>query len=165
MTKIRALKEEDIATCLRIYNCYIKNTRFTLEEAELDLLSFSKRCEDIVKRYPFIVMKNDQGEVLGYAYLDEFHERSAYRRTADLSIYVSPEHLHEHVGGKLLKEIERLGKERGITNIISIVTSENENSLRFHLHNGFLLEGTIHEVAFKLGKLIDVYYLRKSLLD
>lgn len=58
-----------------------------------------------------------------------------------------------------------LAKERGITNIISIVTSENENSLRFHLYNGFLLEGTIHEMAFKLGKLIDVHYLRKSLLD
>lgn len=163
--KITALMEEDIAACLRIYNYYIKNTCFTLEEDELDLASFSQRCNGIAKRYPFIVTKNEKGEVLGYAYLNTFNERSAYRQTADLSIYVSPYHLHEHVGGILLEEIEKLAKERGITNIISIITSENENSLRFHLHNGFLLEGTIHDVAFKLGKHISVHYLRKSLLD
>ena len=41
------------------------------------------------------------------------------------------------------KEIEKLAQERGILNIISIVTSENDNSSSFHLKNGFVLEGTI----------------------
>ncbi len=160
---IRNLEEKDINKCLEIYNYYIENTCFTLEEQKLDINSFKDRCLNILKKYPFIVLENDEGSIVGYAYLNTFNSRSAYRITADLSIYVSKDHLHEHVGAILLKEIEKLAQERGILNIISIVTSENENSSSFHLKNGFVLEGTIHDVAIKFGKTISVNYFRKSL--
>lgn len=66
---------------------------------------FDARVERISRIYPYIVARNDAGEVVGYAYLDTFSPRSAYRRTADLSIYVSHRHLHEHIGGVLPAEI------------------------------------------------------------
>lgn len=162
--KIRDLKEDDIKACLDIYNYYIENTCYTLEEEKLNLDSFAKRVKRIQSHYPFLVYTDEMGFVLGYAYLDGFHERSAYRKTADLSIYVDKDHLHDHIGVILLDEIEKKAKEYGITNIISIVTSENENSLQFHEKHGFLLEGNIHDVAFKLGRSISVYYLRKPIL-
>ncbi len=159
----RDLEEKDIASCLAIYNHYIENTCYTLEEEKLSLEAFSSRVKAIKSRYPFIVYENERKEVIGYAYLDSFCERSAYRHTADLSIYVSKDHLHEHIGQALLEEIERKGKEYGITDIISIVTSENPTSLRFHLNNGFLLEGTLVNVAYKMSKDISVYYLHKKI--
>lgn len=158
---VRKIVEKDISQCLETYNYYIENTCFTLEEEKLDLESFTKRCNDILKRYPFIVLENDEGKIIGYAYLDTFNSRSAYRKTADLSIYVSKDHLHEHAGKILLNEILKLAKENDIANIISIITSENENSVNFHLKNGFVLEGTIHDVAIKFNKVISVYYFRK----
>ena len=158
---IRELRNDDINKCLEIYNYYIENTCYTLEEDKLTLSQFEERCHRISSKFPYIVMEDDNKEIVGYAYLDIFHERSAYRRTVDLSIYVSKNHLHEHIGKLLLDEILKLGKERGFTNIISIVTSENPNSLKFHLSNGFVLEGTLHNVAYKLGKNISTYYLRK----
>lgn len=158
---IRELRQEDIDKCLEIYNYYIVNTCFTLEEETLSSKQFKERCMKISSKFPFIVMENDSEEIVGYAYLDIFHERSAYRKTVDLSIYVSKDHLHEHIGKSLLDEILILGKERGFTNVISIVTSENENSLNFHRKNGFILEGTLHNIAYKLGKNISTYYLRK----
>ncbi len=160
---IRTLREEDIPACLRIYNHYIENTCFTLEEEPLLLGAFEERVRRIKSKYPFIVEETSGGEVLGYAYLDLFHERSAYRTTVDLSIYVDKGRLHEGIGKELLLGIEALAKERGFKNLVSIVTSENPNSLDFHLRNGFLLEGTLHGVAFKMGRKIDTYYLRKPL--
>lgn len=160
---IRKLEEKDISECLAIYNYYIENTCFTLEEDCLSLKQFTDRCEVIAKKYPFIVAVNEEGAVVGYAYLNTFNPRSAYRITADLSIYVSKDHLHEHLGGLLLQEIESLARQNGIKNIISIVTSENENSSRFHLKNGFVLEGTIHDVALKFEKIVSVSYYRKAL--
>ena len=160
---IRKLEEKDINICLNIYNYYIENTCFTLEEEKLSLDDFKNRCENILKKYPFIVLENDEGIVIGYAYLNTFNPRSAYRKTADLSIYVSKDHLHEHAGKILLQEIEKLAISYGITNIISIVTSENENSAHFHQKNGFVLEGTMHDVALKFGKIISVDYYRKPL--
>ena len=159
---VRKLEEKDIAKCLEIYNYYIENTCFTFEEEKLSLESFKKRCEGICEKYPYIVLEND-GEIIGYAYLNTFNPRSAYRITADLSVYVSKDHLHEHAGGILLKEIEKLAPECGIANIISIVTSENENSNRFHLKNGFVLEGTLNDVAVKFGKVLGINYFRKAL--
>lgn len=160
---IRKLEEKDIAICLNIYNYYIENTCFTLEEEKLSLDDFKTRCENILNKYPFIVLENDEGIVIGYAYLNTFNPRSAYRKTADLSIYVSKDHLHEHAGKILLQEIEKLAVTYGITNIISIVTSENKNSVHFHQKNGFVLEGTMHDVALKFGKIISVDYYRKPL--
>lgn len=100
---------------------------------------------------------------MGYAYLNTFNLRSAYRITADLSIYVNKDHLYEHIGAILLKELEKLAQERVILNIISIVTSENDNSSSFHLKNGFVLEGTIRDIAIKFWETISVNYFRKSL--
>ncbi len=159
---IRELKEEDVAPCLKIYNHYIENTCFTLEEEPLSLDDFKARVKRIQLKYPFLV-EEEAGEILGYCYLDFFSERSAYKRTVDLSIYVSKDHLHKGVGQALLSHMERVAKERGFKNLISIVTSENPSSLSFHLRNGFLLEGTLHKIAYKMGKTIDTYYLRKSL--
>ena len=161
--KIRSLEDKDIARCLEIYNYYIENTCFTLEEKILNLDEFSKRCHEIIQKYPFIVLENDNEEVIGYAYLNTFNSRSAYKITADLSIYVDFNHLHEHAGKILLDNIEKLAKERNIQNIISIVTSENQNSFKFHTKNGFVLEGTIHDCAIKFNKIISVNYFRKHL--
>lgn len=159
---IRNLEEKDIPECLDIYNYYIENTSFTLEEDPLTLEEFSKRLEDIAKRYPFLVLE-ENNHILGYAYLNTFNPRSAYRYTADLSIYISKDHLHEHLGKLLLDAIEEAAIARGITNIISIVTDKNQNSLSFHERNGFLLEGHIHDVAKKFNRILGVYYLRKPL--
>ncbi len=161
---VRKLEEKDINKCLDIYNFYIENTCYSLEEEKLTYVLFKERCEDIFKKYPFVVIENENKEIVGYAYLNTFNSRSAYKRTVDLSIYVDKDHLHEHIGNKLLKEIEKLALEYGINNIISIVTSENKNSFAFHLKNGFILEGTIHDVAIKFNKLISVNYFRKSLI-
>ena len=59
--------------------------------------------------------------------------------------------------------LERLGRERGIENFISIITSENEGSLRFHRKNGFTEVGVMHAVAFKFGKYLDVSFFQKRL--
>lgn len=161
--RVERLKEKDIREILDIYNYYILNTCFTLEEEALSLPGFTNRCQNISNRYPFIVAKDDNDKVVGYAYLDEFNSRSAYRHTADLSIYVDKDRIHEHIGQLLLDSIEKIAKDYQINTIISLVTSENSNSARFHERNGFLLEGNIRNCANKFGKDLGVYYYRKSL--
>lgn len=153
----------DIGACCDIYNYYVKNTCFTLEEEEVSHGDFAARAAAICKRYPYLVARNDAGKITGYAYLDTFNPRSAYRRTADLSIYVSPDHLHEHIGSILLDAIEREAEKYGITTLISIITSENTASVRFHEKHGFVREGTVHDVAIKFGKKLSVDFFRKSL--
>lgn len=161
--KIRAIENKDIESCLDIYNYYIENTTITFEEEKLNLVEFSNRCAKIREKYPYIVCQNDNGEVLGYAYLSAYSDRSAFRITADLSIYVNKDYTHEHIGSLLLEEIEKLAKKQNILNIISIVTDENINSNTFHESHGFILEGTMHDVGLKFGRILGVNIFRKAL--
>lgn len=154
---------EDIAACTELYNYYIENTCITLEEEPVTPEEFGARAARITKDYPYIVARDGAGKPIGFAYLDAFNPRSAYRCTADLSIYVDRACRGSGVGQKLYAEIERLGRERGIENLISIITSDNEVSLRFHRKNGFTEIGVMPAVAFKFGKYLDVSFFQKHL--
>ena len=127
---------EDIAACTELYNYYIENTCITLEEEPVTPEEFGARAARITKDYPYIVARDGAGKPIGFAYLDAFN---------------------------LYAEIERLGRERGIENLISIITSDNEGSLRFHRKNGFTEIGVMPAVAFKFGKYLDVSFFQKHL--
>ena len=159
---VRKLNDGDIVRCLEIYNYYIEETTVSFEETPLTLEKFTERVNRIREEYPFIVAE-DGKKVVGYAYLDRFHERSAYRFTADLSIYLDKDLLAKGTGGLLLDEIERRGKDMGITNIISLVTGENVRSAAFHEKHGFRLVGRLEKVGVKFGKILDVFYYQKAL--
>ena len=154
---------EDIAACTELYNYYIENTCITLEEKPVTPEEFGARAARITKDYPYIVARDGAGKPVGFAYLDAFNPRSAYRCTADLSIYVDRACRGSGVGQKLYAEIERLGRERSIENLISIITSDNEGSLRFHRKNGFTEISVMPAVAFKFGKYLDVSFFQKHL--
>lgn len=152
----------DMEQCLVIYNYYILNSTFTLEEEPLSLDAFCARFEKIKEKYPYIVLKEGE-KVLGYAYLSFFNERSGYRETVDLSIYIDKDYQKEGFGSLLLEKIEEEAKKRGFHNIISIVTGENAPSAHFHEKHGFHLEGRLQGIAKKFGRTLDVFYFRKGL--
>lgn len=160
--EIEFIKEEDIVQCLNIYNYYIENTCFTLEEEKLSIEEFAKRVNRIKEKYPYIVIK-ENNKVLGYAYLDVFNSRSAYKITADLSIYIDHNCIHQHLENILLNEIEKEAKKYNIKNIVSIITRNNIDSISFHEKHGFVLEGHLNDVANKFNKSLCIYYFRKSI--
>ena len=161
--EIRRIEENDIAECLKIYNYYVRNTCFSLAEQEMPEEEWCRTVRKVTEKYPFVVAHDETGAVLGYAYLSAFNERSGYRYTADLSIYVRPDNVHRQVGGRMLERIEALGKEQGIRTLISIITGENAHSIAFHEKHGFVCEGVLHKVAVKFSKEFDVCYYRKAI--
>lgn len=159
---IRIVNSRDVEQILDIYNKYISTSTATFEEAPLTLGIFAERVNRIAKSYPFLVAE-ENGKIVGYAYLDKFNERSAYRITADLSIYLDPDFTGHGLGRKLLSELESMGKKIGITQIISLVTDENAVSRAFHLACGFREAGTLENVGIKFGRKLGVTYFQKSL--
>lgn len=162
MLTIRPITENDLTRCVGIYNYYIENTTITFEEQPLSLEAFSARVRRIEAQYPYLVAEED-GAVVGYAYLDAYNERSAYRYTADLSIYLAHDCLSRGVGGRLLEAIERAGAARGLRNIISIVTEENARSIAFHEKHGYTEVGRMRKVGLKFDRWLDVVFYQKVL--
>ena len=75
------------------------------------------------------VVAEEDGAVVGYAYLDAYNERSAYRYTADLSIYLAHSCMGRGVGSQLLTAIEHEGEKMGLHSIVAIITEENARSI------------------------------------
>lgn len=84
MITISLVRSSDISRCTEIYNYYIENTCNTLEEQPIDEAEFSARVKRITASHPFLVARDKTGAPVGYAYLDVFNARSAYRCTASL---------------------------------------------------------------------------------
>ncbi|MBS7263342.1 MAG: N-acetyltransferase [Eubacteriales bacterium] len=159
---VRPLERRDVPACLEIYNYYIENTSYSFEEEPLSEEAFAERLARICRDYACVVAEEDR-RVVGYAYLDRYAERSAYRYTADLSIYVRHDLLSRGVGTALLKAAEAAARRLGLRQMVSIVTSENENSRRFHLRHGFTCAGELREVGYKFGRWHGTVFLQKTI--
>ena len=90
MVRIRLARESDIPGILDIYGPYILNTPITFEYTVPTVADFTNRFRTITAVGPWLVAEED-GNLLGYAYLDRAFERVAYRWAADLSVYLRPE--------------------------------------------------------------------------
>lgn len=159
---IRPIEKRDIARCTEIYNYYIENTTVTFEEIPLSVAEFEARVCRITAEYPYFAAIED-GEVVGYAYLDKYNERSAYRYTADISIYLDKTRVASGTGSLLLAELERAASEKGIVNLLSLITEENAASVAFHEKHGYILTGKMKKVGYKQGKWLDVLFYQKRL--
>ena len=159
---IRSYLEGDEKRVAEIYRYYVENTTVSFEEVAPTECEFAERIKRITSNYPFLVAE-DNGKVIGYAYLDVFNPRSAYRKTADLSIYVDVNCRHGGTGKILYTAIEDEAKKRGLKNLISIITEGNEASVKFHEARGFVFVGKLVNVGEKFGKTLSVSYYQKPL--
>ncbi len=159
---IRDIEKRDYQRCMEIYNWYIQNTPYTLENEAHTVESFSERVERIKTRYPYIVCE-DEGRVMGYAYLDPFGTRWGYRYTADLAIYVDKNFTGRGMGSILMEELLSRAEKSEIRDVIAVVTEENPGSIAFHEKMGFTIEGRFKGIADKFGRRFGVVYMQKNI--
>ena len=161
---IRPISPKDIPDCVSLYNHYIRSTTITFECDPLTESQFSDRALQISVQYPFYVCEDDDnGRILGYAYLSPYSERKAYRFVCDLSIYVAADVRGQGVGHDLYQAIEAEAYRRGFYAIIAVVTGENTASMAFHERQGFVLMAEFENMGYKLGRWLGVRYYRKTL--
>lgn len=161
--KIRPIEPADYPRILEIYNPYILTTCVTFEIKPLTIEEFSARIDRIREHFPFIVAEDEDGKIMGYAYLSPFHERAAYRFSADLSLYCDMDARHKGYGSALYREIEQIAKASGFKNIISLITDVNAASVDFHKKMGFETAGHLEHIAYKHGRWIGTIHMIKQL--
>ncbi|MDR0453042.1 MAG: GNAT family N-acetyltransferase [Treponema sp.] len=154
---IRPVTVNDASALCGIYNYYIANTVFTFEEEELSPPAMEKRVRDISGRYPWLVWE-EGGDVLGYAYAHRWHERAAYRFSAEDSIYLRRDALGRGIGRRLLGRIVEVLRQTDIHALMSVITIPNERSVALHEGFGFKKAAQFHEIGFKMNRWLDVGY-------
>jgi L-amino acid N-acyltransferase YncA len=154
---IRSVKLNDAKAICNIYNHYIINTIITFEEKEVTEEEIKNRILKVTKYFPWLVYE-EEGIVVGYIYTDKWKERSAYRYSVELGIYIDSKYVGKGIGSKLMKEILNLLRTKSILSIIYGVSLPNEASIALCEKFGFKKIGQFEDVGFKFDKWIDVGY-------
>ena len=154
---IRPVEIADCKSITDIYNYYIETTVISFEEMPLMVPEMQERVNEIRALFPYLVYE-ENGEILGYAYLDAFHSRSAYRFTLEDSIYLRNGCQGKGMGKALLNELLNAVKKSDAHSIMAKITLPNERSVQLHEAFGFKNVGTLKEVGRKFDKWLDVGY-------
>lgn len=154
---IRAVQAEDAAAIVAIYNHYIRESMSTFEEDELSLEQMAERIRTITERYPYIVYEED-GQVVAYAYGNYWRTRSAYRYTAETTVYVDRSAFGRGIGRELYTALLQQLREAGYHVAIGVVSLPNPASEKLHQQMGFKRAGLFTQVGKKFGQWADVAY-------
>jgi phosphinothricin acetyltransferase len=159
---VRACESEDIAAICAIYNHFIKNTTITFEEEALAVVDMRARIEAYQKIYPWLVGCH-QGSVVGYAYATRWKERTAYRNTAESTIYVKPDAAGNGYGKALYSALLESLFKTGCHVVLGCIALPNDASVGLHESFGFRKVAHFSEVGRKFGQWLDVGYWQLQL--
>jgi phosphinothricin acetyltransferase len=161
---VRDALEADMGAARNIYARHVLSGVASIEESPpaLDEM-LSRRRATLSRGMPWLVAEAG-GEILGYGYCSPFHVRSAYRFAIEDSIYVAQDRLGEGVGSALLGALIARCEAGPWRQIVAIIgDSGNAGSIGLHRKFGFQHEGTVRSLGFKLGRWLDVVYMRRAL--
>ncbi len=160
---IRLVNESDLERICKIYNEYVQNTAFTFECDKVSVPEMKSRVTKISRAHSYLVYEQDN-QIAGYAYLDQYRHRCAYNHVAESSIYIDSKFQGQGIGEKLYRQLLYSAQGSSISEIIAVIALPNAVSERLHEKLEFRKVGILHRMGFKFGKYIDTAYWQKSLL-
>lgn len=159
---IRPCAADDIDAVCAIYNHYIENTVITFEEIPLTVAQMRERIESYMQLYPWLVCE-DAGEIIGYAYASKWKDRSAYKHTAEVTVYLDHEHLGKGAGRALYQALIDQLAVQNMHALLACIAVPNAASEKLHEQFGFKKVAHFAEVGFKFNRWLDVGYWQKLL--
>lgn len=154
--------KDDSRQVMDIFNYYIENTFAAYPEHPLPD-DFFDMLLIMSSGYPTVVAKAEDGSVTGFGLLRPYNPMPAFFKTAEITYFLKPGFTGQGIGKAILDYLLDMGKEKGINAVLANVSSLNEESIRFHVRNGFSECGRFREIGKKKGQVFDVLYFQKLL--
>ena len=155
---VRPATAADAEAIARIYNYYVANTVITFEEEAVPARDMAARIAEAQSlSLPWLVAEAE-GAIVGYAYARRWRPRSAYKYSAETTIYLERGYEGRRIGTTLYSALLPLLRERGIHVAIGGVALPNDASIALHEKLGFERVATFRQVGFKHDRWVDVAY-------
>lgn len=160
--QIREAKYSDLESIIEIYNESINGKEST---ADLSPVSVYDRLDwfqsHSLKTYPLLVFVEDE-KVCGWAALNPFYGRAAYKITAEISVYVHSTMKQKGIASQLIQELINLAMTNGFQHILAYVFAHNEKSLKLFKKFQFVPQGTFPQIANMGDFKADLMILQRS---
>ena len=163
--ELRDATPRDLPDIREIYNYYVVNSVVTFDEDQMTLKEWKAKFALLTKmKMPFIVAVSPNGDVLGYALVQQWKPKAAYRYTVENSIYIRPAATGKGLGKALLGELIARAKQAGLKEILAVIADKGaEGSVKLHESFGFKEIGRMGRVGYKFERWLGTVMLQKSL--
>lgn len=155
---IRNLLDRDVPAIVEIYNPYIALTTITFEDEVVSIQEMRRRVHQVRDQgLPWLCVEVDN-HLAGYAYAARWRERSAYRFTAESTIYLHKDYTGRGTGKLLYSTLVDMIRNAGMHMVIGVITLPNPASVALHEKLGYKQVAHFSEVGFKFNQWLDVGY-------
>jgi len=162
--QIRSATEADIAEIQAIYAHHVLHGTGTFEEIPPSVEEMRRRWAAVSNKGWSWLVAADASGVAGYGYYQQIRDRSAYRFTAEDSIYVREDVRGQGVGKALVVALLQAATEAGFRQMVAVIgDSENIGSIGVHTSLGFRKVGVLHATGLKFGRWLDTVYMQRAL--
>jgi L-amino acid N-acyltransferase YncA len=160
---VRSATAGDLDAVRRIYNEGIADRVATLDEEPKDAADIEAWWSAHQGRYAVLVAQDAGGEIAGWASLNPYSHRCAYRGVADLSVYVARAARGTGVGSLLLPALEKTAKDNEFHKIVLFTFPFNANGQGLYRKLGYREVGVFREQGRLDGAFVDVMAMEKIL--
>lgn len=161
---IRRAAPADLPEIQSIYAHHVLHGTGTFEEVPPPLEEMERRFAAIVGPGWSYLVAADATGVLGYAYFHQMRDRSAYRHTAEDSIYVRNDVRGQGVGKALVAQLLDEATGLGFRQMIAVIgDSDNVASIGVHSSLGFQRAGLLRSTGLKFGRWVDTVLMQRAL--
>jgi len=154
---IRHVKISDAEQICTVYNHYVINTAATFEEEEVTAEEMRIRIKQLTRRFPWLVYEVEN-ELKGYAYATDWKSRTAYRYSAETTVYVKFDNIGKGIGSKLYQQLIREMKTLSYQTLVGGIALPNNSSIALHEKLNFKKVAHFQQIGFKLNQWVDVGY-------
>ncbi|MFH5925012.1 GNAT family N-acetyltransferase [Roseomonas xinghualingensis] len=162
---IRDSHPDDVPAIARIYAYWVEHGRASFELSPPSEAEMATRREAVLAGgYPHIVVTDEAGMVLGYAYASAYRPRPAYRHTVENSVYVAPDRRRDGTGRALLEALIVRCEAADFRLMVAVIgDSANTPSIRLHETLGFHHAGVIPSIGWKHERWLDTVLMTRTL--
>jgi phosphinothricin acetyltransferase len=162
---IRLAVRDDVPAVLAIANRAAEETaaNFAVEPETLE--AWDGDFVATHERFPWLVAVDDAGAVLAFARASPHRGRCAYAYSAEVTVYVLPEHHGRGLGRALYGRLIPLLAAQGFVTLLAGIALPNPASVRLHESFGFRRVGVFERVGRKFDRWHDVGYWQLALRD
>lgn len=166
--QIRDATATDLPAITAIYAHHVLHGTGTFEEVPPKPEEMAARLERVQHHgWAWLVAEGAGAEgpatVLGFAYVTQYRDRSAYRFSAEDSIYVRNDVRGQGVGKALVAALLDRAESAGFRQVFAVIgDSENVGSIGLHLSLGFRQVGIMKSAGIKFGRWLDVVLMQRA---
>jgi phosphinothricin acetyltransferase len=163
MLTVRPAVEADLPAILTIYNQGIEDRVATLETECKDQAYMHAWFHGREARHAVLVAETADGAIAGWAAINPYNARAAYRPVGELSIYIDRDRRGQGVGQRLLAALEATGRTFGFHKFVLFTFPFNGLGQGLYRKAGYREVGVFREQGTLDGRPVDVMAMEKLL--